>query len=298
MRFTFWVLFLSTISVQAISQTGDFDPYEWSPPQGCKEGKVYEGCYGSCPGGGGTGVDYLKADSKKHIAINWSTTVKGDGAPIFSNGDQIHFYDSLGGRRGTDEANFEGNAYKGYEVTENQRHGPQVGWVWVMKNMDDNIPWCSKREVYFQHPPKISASIVHQEKNGNRMEGTIKMYGFQDPTYSKNAIDGNATRYDVQRKVISRWTGKLCDVVEEYTEWENVYVNSLNNSFDFGILDCEVYYRMRNSDGVYHSLWSVSRIVNDRGSLGGGSSGGGSSSGSSSSGGSGQCGIHGCDIEP
>ena len=280
------------------------DLYGWVPPQGCKERRVYggtvSGCVGVCEDGSGENdIDYLKAESKKFIAIDLPTTVKGDGAPLLSSGDEIHFFDSLGGYRGKNSANTEGNAYLTFDVTEKRRFDPMEGWVWVMKNLGDYHPWCSMKKVYFHTAPKISFSVTNEEQVGDRIEGKINMYGSQDTIYSKNAIDGLATVYQVQRKLISRWTGQFCDVVEEYSDWVNVLNNSTNNSFTYGLLDCEVQYRMRNFDGTYYSQWATVMIRNNRSQQGGGSSSSssGGGSGSSSSGG-GHCSGSRCDIEP
>lgn len=133
------------ISIVAHAQTDDdltarqFADY---PPNFCKQGKERNPVVigGKCENESCTfdyraladSFKYLETEIGKYQLYGSTIRVKGDGAYAVNSGDRVHFFDSVGGYRGSDKANTEGNAYKTYEIT-----GPNTNWghvlVWTMK---------------------------------------------------------------------------------------------------------------------------------------------------------------------
>ncbi len=134
---------------------------------------------------------------------------------------------------------------------------------------------CDTKFVYVQNKPTVSTTISQTIEPG-RVSGMIYFSGLQDNYYSKNAVNNLPVQYEVQRKVMAQWTGKFCDIVEEYYNWETIRHLSPSDSIPFSNIDCHVDYRVRVFDGKYYSSWSlVSTIHNPGGGTGGGTGGGG-----------------------
>ncbi len=280
---------------------------QFAPPNYCLEGAVKVGSIffsgTECDTNGcenydydkkNSGYDFLAAVSNKHLLRNGFNTIKGDGAYYLSRHDNIYFYDALGGYRGYDKSNFEGNAYKTYKMQDKNNHGNGLGWIWVMKNLSENIPMCSKKEVYFQNAPTVSTTKSQTVVPG-RVSGMIYFSGIQD-YYSKNAVEHLPIKYEVQRKVMAKWTGQFCDIVEEYNNWQTIRHLSPSSSISFDNIDCHVDYRIRSFDGTYYSSWSLKSAIHVPGY--GGNTGGGSGGGyGGGSGGGGTCGPVSCNDE-
>ena len=134
---TYLLVFIS------VSSSAEIIPemFESSPPFYCVYGAVSpakvglesncDGYNSDCSTDASFDFDYLKAIAPKHIVIGDSVSIKGDGAFYFSSDDNVYFYDSLGGYRGKDKSNTEGNAYRSYIVNHVGTHhnGPHMGKV-------------------------------------------------------------------------------------------------------------------------------------------------------------------------
>lgn len=148
--------------------------YAANPPNNCKTGAVFSsnasGSSEQCDHSGcgdfeyDFDVDYLATVSEKYVLIGEDTRVKGDGAFYFSRSDTITFHDSINGEVGMDNANFEGNAYYNYTISNNIWQAGQI-WLWTTKNSGDGLPtpWCSKKQVYLHKAPKLNIQISKTE---------------------------------------------------------------------------------------------------------------------------------------
>ncbi len=153
---------------------------------------------------------------------------------------------------------------------------------------------CDTNFVYVQNKPTVGTTISQTIEPG-RVSGMIYFSGLQDQYYSKNAVNNLPVQYVVQRKVMAAWTGKFCDVVEEYNNWETIRHLSPSSSLSFSNIDCHVGYRVRAFDGKFYSSWSfVSAEHNPRGDTG---TGGGTGTSGGNTGTGGTCGPRYCEDE-
>ncbi|WP_151034153.1 hypothetical protein [Cellvibrio sp. KY-GH-1] len=92
----------------------------------------------------------------RYLLINGKNTIKGDG-DFLGNGnghnERISFHDSMGGYRGVQSTNFEGNAYFDY-IPYGAYSGS--GQIWAVNTAYYNI--CSKMDVSFQYAPHIQVN--------------------------------------------------------------------------------------------------------------------------------------------
>lgn len=140
-------LFLATLLIANCSLAQSTDEilgkmFSKAPPPFCTYGKSTQGVTigTQCDANGSNcsfdwkgfldNFSYLRAEGKKYQLINQTTTIKGDGQWGVDRGERVHFFDSIGGYRGSDKANTEGNAYKTYQLTQLQApSGPTQAWV-------------------------------------------------------------------------------------------------------------------------------------------------------------------------
>jgi len=160
--------------------------------------------------------------------------------------------------------------------------------IWVESYEDGlNVRLCAYTNVNAQRAPTVSTT-KSQTIYPDRVNGTIYFSGTQDELYSKNAEENLPIQYEVQSKLITRWTGQVCDVVEESSSWQNYRSLSSSSSTTFSNIDCMIDYRIRSFDGKYYSDWSYETAIYSPqgGNTGGGTPPGGGSGGSPGSGGS------------
>ncbi|MET1256464.1 hypothetical protein [Aliikangiella maris] len=219
---------VASLFIGCLSNINATTPEYWSSmPYFCKSGAVFEGsasanitpeeCNGSCDVDYDFDVDFLAAVSHQRLLINGSHRIKGDGAYYVSRNDDIYFYDSLGGYRGFDKSNSEGNAYLTYTFTDSRNHSSGPGQIWVMKDISSSTPMCSKKEVLFQNAPQINNRSQPYSPSDNvatvNVEWIIDQYATAPNTaniYSKISVIATKVenRYATKKEVtITSLTG-------------------------------------------------------------------------------------------
>ncbi|EIK46248.1 hypothetical protein O59_000270 [Cellvibrio sp. BR] len=182
-------------------------------------------------------LSFLTADVGRYQLINEKITIKGDGRWGVDRGERVHFFDSIGGYRGSDKANTEGNAYKSYILTSNYPINDPIQ-AWVMRWSVRGIP---------------SPSINYQQLMINQQY--YEQYGPYEKIYPPKA--GDSTNY-------GSFSGEYYCSKKEFFLQRRPYIgpNGFSAPFNFsGFL----YARFPYGIPLYYELdWNSKAIKENR----------------------------------
>lgn len=144
--------------------------FSLAPPEWCGTGTAVEFSFGvTCNDHGDCAVKFskknlsqLKVETDTYQLIDSTVRTKADGRYYVDKNRSSYFFDSLGGYRGKDKANSEGNAYKSYQLT--NLRGPLIGsgqvWVMTWKKSSTPIPSISNQQQYINSEYRTQFGIT------------------------------------------------------------------------------------------------------------------------------------------